>query len=55
MPVSKEFSAARHNRANSGKDRSPSIHTSIAPNTAAAMQRAATVTRSRASVPARGG
>ncbi len=39
-----------------GSERSsPSIHTSIAPNTAAAMQRAVTVIRIRSSVPNSGG
>ena len=49
-PPRNDSSAARHNRANSGSDRSPdsspSIQNSIAPNTAAAIHRAATVSRS---------
>ena len=49
-------SASAHSRASSGSERSsPSIQTSIAPNTAAAMHRAVTVMCIRSSVPGFGG
>ncbi len=50
MPARSDSSATWHTRASSPSDRlSPSIQTSIAPKTAAAMQRAVTAMRSRSS------
>ena len=56
IPLARVSSASRVSRDNSGSERSrPSIHTSIAPKTAAAMQRAVTVMCMRSSVPGSGG